>query len=254
MQLIGQSVKHKIFGNGAIIEVSDNIITVEFIQGEKKFIYPEAFMHFLMLSDKGIQDEISEVLNKKKRVEQDFRRYAQREQERIQKISTLKITPNSQGAFDLKSGSKAQVLSEWKVSTGCYLSGNSKGLPRIPNRLKPNSVCLLTECPQETPEKDRIIIGAFMVKNDFVGSLCNDGIIEGHERYRIALKEDQSLRFWDYFVKEDQVKRWGNTQFKYFSNEGAQRVLLDMIKPMCDSEDKIIANEFYQYFCKINRI
>ncbi|MEG1687585.1 MAG: hypothetical protein RR276_06865 [Angelakisella sp.] len=233
--------------------LANDMVTVCFALGDKKFIYPEAFMQFLTLKDESTQHEICKMLQQQKREKEAEQRCAQAKQEQLLNMSNLKITPNSQAAFDLKADTKAQVLLSWVISTGHYLSGSSKGSPRIPDRLKPNSACLLTECPKGMPEKSRRIVGVFMVQENFLGSNCKDGQIEGHERYRVALNEDETILFWDYFEKTDQLQRWGNTVFKYFTNENVLKILLDIRKLLYNSERQVIADEFYQYFCKINR-
>ena len=54
-QLLGQPVKHISFGKGIITNVSDQIVTVHFPEGEKRFLYPEAFSAFLTLKDEEKQ-------------------------------------------------------------------------------------------------------------------------------------------------------------------------------------------------------
>ncbi|MEG1458437.1 MAG: hypothetical protein RSB37_05550 [Acetivibrio sp.] len=254
MQLIEQTVVHKIFGKGTITALTDNTVTICFSQKEKKFIYPEAFVRFLTLKDDFAQKEIINMINKKNKEEKEQKQADREALDRIQELSNLKITPNSQAAFNIKTECKEEVFSSWTVSTGHYLSGYSKGSPRIPDRLKPNSVCLLTECPKGTTEKDRRIIGAFMVKETFVGSFCKDGLIEGHELYRVKLKEEEAPLFWDYFTKEEQLQRWGNTAFKYFTNVSIERILFDIRKSLCNSDKAEEVDAFYQHFCTINRL
>lgn len=253
MNLIGQSIQHKAFGNGVIIDLTDNIITICFSKGEKKFIYPDAFSSYLTLKDNSMQSTIHKILRKKKKAENAKKQEIQQERERIERINKLKITPNSHAAFNISADRKNLVFSSWTLSTGCYLSGNSKGKPRIPNRLKPNSLCILTECTNEMKENDRRIIGVSMVKDNFYGKLCKDGLIESHPLYRIALKEEESLPFWSY-IKAETPQRWGNIVFKYFSNESMQQILSDISISLNKPKEKELANEFYQYFCKINRL
>ncbi len=254
MQLTGQAVKHRTFGNGIVTGLADNIITICFSQGDKKFLYPDSFARFLTLKDQTTQNKVNSILNKKRQTEDEQKRAIFEEQERIQRMRNLKITANSQAAFDIKADSRDDVFMSWKVFTGRYLSGYSKGAPRKPDKLKPNSVCLLTECKKGTEEKNRTIIGAFMVKEDFFGSFCKDGLVESHMRYRVELPEDVNLKFWDYFDKPDQQRRWGNTAFKYFSNVIMQRILFDINKSLCQTEAQKVSDEFYQYFCDINRM
>ncbi|VDN47260.1 conserved protein of unknown function [Petrocella atlantisensis] len=53
MDIKGQEVTHKIFGQGTIIEFNKSTITVSFSVGEKKFKIPEAFGPFLQAIDDG---------------------------------------------------------------------------------------------------------------------------------------------------------------------------------------------------------
>lgn len=255
MSLIGQTVRHRSFGKGIIEALTDSMVTICFPQGEKKFIYPEAFGQFLVLKDQAMQKQIEDMLNAKKKKEEREQQATQDALDQIQKMRTLKITSNSQAAFDIKCETEDQnIFLSWKVSTGHYLSGYSKGEPRIPSRLKPNSACLLTGCPQGAPETDRRIIGVFMVKEDFFGDLCSDGIIEGHERYRISLQKEETMPFWSYFPEKERPQRWGSTVFRYFANECMQQILFDLPKSICGAERREAAQEFYRHFCKINRL
>ncbi len=64
MVLKGIEVKHKSFGIGIISEHIANQITITFSQGEKKFIYPDAFKGFIKATNDSIDDEIQkDILN-----------------------------------------------------------------------------------------------------------------------------------------------------------------------------------------------
>ncbi|MEG2054177.1 MAG: hypothetical protein RR052_04470 [Oscillospiraceae bacterium] len=254
MQLIKQEVSHPTFGKGIITEFTENIITISFSECEKRFIYPCAFETFLTLKDSELQKEINKTIKKENDIKQTKKQLIQGKQQQIQKIKNLKITPNSQAVFDIKSECKDEVFSSWEVSTGVHLSGNSKGQPRIPVRLKPNTACILTECKAGMPEESRRIIGAFMVKESFFGEMCKEGIIEGHDRFKIELSDDKSLLFWDYFPKTTKLQRWGNNSFKYFANADVQHILCDIKKAFSEDKQKDTIDEFYQYFCIINRL
>lgn len=254
MQLVGREIKHKAFGNGIITDFSANIVTISFSLGEKKFIYPDAFANFLIFKDKAVHNQINAIFNKRLQEENAQKQIIQEEQERRKQIRTLKITPNSQAAFNLNPKDMEEVFLSGVVSTGCYLSGHSKGEPRIPTRLKPNSACLLTECPKDVPEKERRIIGVFMVKDDFLGNLCRNGIIESHKQYKLRIDSESNLLFWNYFNHSESISPWGSAAFKYFSNSIMQQILLDMEKVLTGTEKEVIIREFYQYFCKVNHL
>lgn len=254
MQLVGQAVAHKVFGQGVITDCSGNIVTVSFLQGDKKFLYPDAFADFLILKNKTGQSKINAMYERRLEAETARKQALQEEQERRQRFRALKITPTSQAAFHIDLNELDEIFSSGAISTGCYLSGYSKGKPRIPSKLKPNSACLLTGCPANAPEKERRILGAFMVKDSFWGDLCKNGMVECHDEYKVRLHSNKSMLYWDYFDRSDPLPRWGNMVFKYFPNSTMQRILLAMKKVFQDAEEKTVIHEFYQYFCEINRL
>lgn len=48
MNLDNEIVIHKVFWEGSILQLTGDRLTVSFISGEKKFIFPDAFNGFLM--------------------------------------------------------------------------------------------------------------------------------------------------------------------------------------------------------------
>lgn len=166
----------------------------------------------------------------------------------------MKVTPYSQAAFDIPWKEAKAAAEADAVSTGFYLSGYSKDRPRIPSRLKPNSACLLTTLETGCEEKERRILGAFMVRDDFLGAYCREGMIRAHDRYKLYLPSGSMLPYWNYFEQEEFVPRWGKVVFKYFSSRVMQRILLDMCGVMDGTDQGETAAEFCDYFCAINRL
>ncbi|WP_283675061.1 hypothetical protein [Butyricicoccus sp. Marseille-Q5471] len=253
MQLEGKSVTHQKYGKGIIKEVSGNTIVAAFSETEKRFLYPDAFSQFLTLNDERVQTHMDDLLIQEQQREEAERQAAQKEQERIRRLSHFKISPTSQAAFGCVTNTPQDVFSEWRVQTGRYLSGCSKGEPKIPHRMKPNSACLITACSNHH-EDDRRILGAFMVREDFFGESCADGVIESHNHHRIALSPDETLQFWDYFAEPNQQRRWGSAEVKYFSNQTMRQILFDITRAVTDPQQQETAQALYQYFCKINRL
>ncbi len=254
MQMVGQAVEHSTFGQGTIIQCSDSIVTVSFPTGDKKFEYPDALTNFLILKNKSAQDEINAICSKLRKARSAQKQAIHEEQEHRERFRALKITPNSQAAFNLNFNDLDDVFSSGAISTGCYLGGNSKGKPRIPSKMMPNSACLLTGCAPDALEKERRILGAFMVKDDFWGGTCENGLVACHDRYQARLNPDKTMLYWDYFDRSDALPRWGNSAFKYFPNITMQRILLDMKEAAHSAGEATALQEFYQYFCEINRL
>lgn len=254
MQLIGQAIRHDTFGKGLVTDWDMNILTVCFSAGDKKFIYPDAFCKHLTLKNSEMQNKIQSLLDVKAAKKEAERQAIQEELERKSLLRNLKISPISQAAVNITEDQEANLFSAWSISTGTYLSGSSKGEPRIPERMKPNSLCLLTQRKAGTQEEDRHIIGAFMVEEDFFGVYCRNGVVNAHPDYRIMLATEKRLAFWPYVTEVAEKQRWGNTTLKYFSNKTAEKILFDMMKLSNATPEYEAAHQFYQYFCKINRL
>ncbi len=251
-KLLGQPVRHNSFGKGIISNLSGNVVTVQFSVGEKKFLYPEAFWKFLTLKDEKRQEEITEKYNEKMRDKQAKIEELSKNREYEKKILNLKINSNSQAAFDISINDIEKTIKSGTLSTGFYLTGYSKGDARVPSRLKPNSACLITSLTESGKEIERRILGVFMVREDFFGEQCSDGIVKGHDRYKVYVPADVNLSYWNYFDNNGSVPRWSRVPFRYFSNLTMKKILLDMTELFTDTNQEEVINEFYRYFCEFN--
>lgn len=254
MQLIGEVVFHKKFGEGEILDKLDRTIVINFPAGTKRFYFPDAFEKHLALKSKRKQQQIDKLVGDLISEREACESARMEEQKRQERIKNLKVMPDSQAAFGFVNNSKEEVFSSWELTTGTYLSGSLKGTPRIPKKMQLNSACLLTECPEELTEKERKIIGIFMVRDDFEGKLCGDGIIRSHERYRIKLDESEELFFWDYFSLDDENMKWGNVEIRYFSNSTMLKILRDLQEKITVPERSRLIKEFYQYYLRVNKL
>lgn len=255
MNIVGEYVNHNKFGKGIVKLVNDDKIEVEFELGRKKFIYPDVFKSFMSIEDKICKLYLDEVLHEIDKESIEKYQEEVREMELLERVRTLKVSNNSQAAFGFIENNMENFSSTGSVLTGTYISGASKGEPRVPQRLNVNSACLLTMKPDGLAEEERRITGVFMVTDNFKASVCSDGIIKAHEKYRIMLDiENEKLLFWDYSESKSRNKNWGKCELKYFSNTEMQKILLDMTKIIKDEERREIALEFYEYFCYLNKI
>ncbi len=253
MNINGQAISHKTFGCGVITALAESTITVSFSNSEKKFIYPDAFKEYLVLKDKVMQQYITAQIAEKEAEINRLRQKEQSEQERRKKLLNFTITANSHAVFDVAPKDTVQVCNTYTISTGRYLSGFSKGEPRIAERLKPNSACLFTERPIGKSEQERRIVGAVMVREDFFGEDFCDGLIEGHPKYRMLVPTGNQLLFWELFGQEA-AKRWGSIAYKYCSSAAMNYILSEMVQILANNDQHESAFAFYKYFCTINRL
>ena len=269
MNLINKQVSHTQFGKGSVTDLSDSRIEINFKSGTKRFVFPDAFGTFLSIKDKRAFEFVRDL--KEKKEEKKLREEAilkkesarlhaehQRRLEREHILNNLKIHPSSQAVFWCEEEEQNRVFSDWTVFTGTIKSGISKGEARKLSRLNQNSACLLTARDSDMDEKDRRIIGIYMVKEGFVCKLCEDGYIPAHPEYRIQLTEAESkkLLFWDYYVNEAYPHRitWNSGTSRYLSNIWTAQILKDIVSLKKKTKEGKMAQEFLDDFCEINQI
>lgn len=269
MNLINQEVTHKSFGRGSVVKHNDSIIEIHFKTENKKFVFPDAFGEHLKLHDKKAANSLKKVIQKIE-IEQEKEEQAKAQKIKLQRkeqqlrleheklMKNHKLHPQSQMVFWCDDEEQSNFSKEWKVFTGEVKSGVNKGKPSKPTRLYQNSVCLLTARDSNIPEKDRRILGLYMVNEDFIGKFCEDGYIPAHSEYRLKLTEEESDRmlFWKYYVNEKFPHRmtWNTGKYRYFDNVWMAQILLDIVSLKSETQERELAQNFFEYFCKINQI
>lgn len=269
MNLISKKVTHKQFGIGSIVQHNDSSIEIHFATENKKFIYPDAFGKHLKLHDQSDANALEKIIQKRE-IEQKEEKRKREEEEKLQRknrelrleheklMRNHKLHSESQLVFWCDTEEQSKAFSEWKVFSGVTKSGTNKGMPSKPIRLYPNSAVLLTALDSDQPEKNRRIIGIYMVNEDFVGKLCEDGYIPAHSKYRLQLTEQESnqLLFWDYYVNEKSPHKmtWNSGKHRYFDNTWMAQILFHIVSLKSDPKEREIALRFFQYFCKKNNI
>lgn len=269
MNLINEQVEHESFGTGRIVKSDDSYIEIEFSTGNKKFVFPDAFAKHLKLADKNIENEVVKLLKVKKQElleeeeklneERDLllrERQIKREQERISK--NHKSHDSLQAVFWCEPDELDEVFDDWQVSTGLIKSGAKEGEPNKLSRLNAQSVCLITTREPEMEEKDRRIEGLYMVRENFLGKLSEDGYIPAHSEYRLQLSDEESkkMMFWNYYVNNRYPDKmtWNTGRYRYFENIMVAQILRDIISLKKNPEEKHFVENFFEFFCKMNLI
>lgn len=257
MELTNKNVRHRYFGKGTICELEDSVLSVRFASGVKKFIYPDAFRTFLVPDDEKCKNYVNNVLEE---IDREIKQDRENERLRHEKLHRLKKLPahaKAQAAFGFIENDVNEALDNWSVFTGKYRSGYNRGEPRIPTRINPNTACMMTFCEDRKVEEDRYIFGVFMVKDDYIGSECYDGIIDAHDKFRIILdvNERKNFKFWKYFDDaSDKTPKWGYVEVKYFSNITMAHILSDILNVKKGTDEQQLCEDFLEYFCKLNKI
>ncbi|HEY4551037.1 MAG TPA: malate synthase [Bacillus sp. (in: firmicutes)] len=269
MNLINKKVTHKLFGIGSIVKYNDSSIEIHFASENKKFVFPDVFGKHLKLHDKSVANSLEKIIQKKE-MERKEEEWKKEEEKKLQRknqelrldheklMKNHKLHPESQMVFWCDKEEQVSSFSEWKVFSGEIKSGNNKGKPNKPIRLHQNSAVLLTAIDSSMPEKDRRILGVYMVNEDFIGKLCEDGYIPAHSKYRLQLTEQEAdqMLFWEYYVNEKFPHKmtWNTGKYRYFDNSWMAQILLDIVSLKSDPEERELAQQFFEHFCKMNLI
>jgi hypothetical protein len=269
LNLINKKVTHQQYGKGSVVNLSDSWIEVHFTNGNKRFVFPDAFGTYLKLADKNAAAAVKKLKDKKaiakQKEEEALRKLRiQQQEERLRllqrkhMLKNLKIHPSSQVAFWCNRDEQSRIFEDWKVFTGTIQSGNRKGQVRKLSRLARNSACLLTARNSSMPEKDRFVTGVYMVEDDFIGKQCEDGYIPAHPEHRLLLseKESKKILFWNYYVNENHPQKmtWNAGRYRYMENIWVAQILRDIVSLKQDSDDKVAAENFFNYFCRLNHL
>lgn len=265
MNLINEQITHKVFGKGIIVDHNDSFITVDFDKDVKKFVYPDAFSKFIKLSDEELAKSLDKVLSKREKEEaaleekrEEEKEQRALEQQRKDRIKNLKIHESSQMVFWLDEEEEKNVFTDWNVFVGNVQSGKNKGEPNKVARLSSNSANVLTVRGPDQPEIERKIIGLYMTKETFVGSLSEDGMIPAHEDFRIQLTEAESekMLFWNYYINKSYPDRtaWNSGKYRYFDNVWTAQILKDILALRTDEEEIKQVESFLKYFCQMNAL
>lgn len=269
MNLINKKVTHKSFGVGSIVKYNDSSIEIHFATENKLFVFPDVFGKHLKLHDLSDAKSLEGIIQKKEieRKEEEWKKEEERKLQRKKLVLRWeheklmkhhKLHPESQMVFWCDTEEQTSALSEWKVFSGVIKSGNNKGKSNKPIRLHQNSAVLLTARDASMSEKDRRILGIYMVNEDFIGKLCEDGEIPAHSKYRLQLTEQESdqLLFWKYYVNEKSPEKlsWNTGKYRYFDNLWLAQILRDIISLKSDPQERELAQQFFKHFCKMNQI
>lgn len=256
MDLINKNVQHEVFGKGTICELTDEVVAVKFKSGVKKFVFPDAFRDFLVMTEKKSGKYVCDMLDDIDREMKLKREQEVLEAERRERLSNLPVNTKAQAAFGFIENDKQSVLEDKGVFVGTYRSGQNRGKPRSTARLYPNSACLLTQVEKKQSEEDRVIWGVFMVRDDYIGSEFSDGMIPIHEKYNIVLDDEQKIKYWDYFEDKSKNKtpKWGSVEIKYFDNMTMLKILKDIAGSIENGERKKLCTELIEYYCRLNKI
>lgn len=247
------------FGEGNIIEQDEAIITVQFDDDTRKFVYPDAIGEYIELKDEQTAQAMQKIIAKvEKKREKKIRRQEVKEQQLRGRLNRANIHESSQIVFWIEEDEYETVFEKWEVFAGTIQSGKNKGNPNRPARLRPNSAAVLTVRASDEEETDRKIVGLYMVHETLSGNSIDDGMVFAHDDFKLELTEEESeqLLFWNYYINKNYPHRttWNSGRYRYFDNIWTAQMLKDIIELKTDEEEKKQAKLFFEYFCNLNAL
>lgn len=272
VNLVNKQVMHKIFGMGKVAKYDDSYVRIDFASGNKKFVFPDAFGTFLTLVDQKAADFVEKMVREKEkereieeqkliesRILQNQKRQRFLERERLaRRQKSRKIHPRSQSVFWCEAGELDRVFTDWNIFTGEIKSGQKKGQAKRLAQISQNSALLITTRSPEEPEKNRRIVGVFMVNEYFNCRKCTDGYIPAHPEYRLRLTEQESekMLFWNYYINKRYPHRmtWNTGRHRYFDNIWMAQILRDLVSLKTEPEEREFVQRFFEHYCQANRI
>lgn len=269
MNLINEKVTHKKFGTGNIEKLQGTSLEIRFTSGAKTFVYPDAFEKFLAFEntetaatfEATMQLKQQDMNEKRQQLEEETQaRRAERQQKLTYEklLTTYKVHPQSQVVFRCDAQEQQSVFEQWEIAMSTIKSGDNKGKPSKLVRVYPNSAVLLTALSKGEPEKNRRIIGMYMVPETYIGKLSDAMTLPAHEQYRIQLTDEEShnMLFWKYYANEKNADKvmWNSGRHRYFDNEWMAQILTDIARSSSSAQQKTAAEAFLQQFKKLNNL
>ncbi len=107
-------------------------------------------------------------------------------------------------------------------------------------------------------ERDRLIFGAFLMREIFEGDDNEQGMVHADQDYRLELtpSEARQVRFWDYYrnVNKPNNHQWSSGLIRYFDDETAVKILRAMESAKQDIVGKRQARRLLERYCEVNHI
>ena len=141
---------------------------------------------------------------------------------------------------------------------GVVQTGANKGQPMKLHQVQTNSLCVLTTRKPQMKEADRFIFGVFLVDETYEGDHKDEGYVTTNSKYKIELTPYEAMhrKFWNYYANGNQSERavWSSGLHRYFEDDVAVQILRDIAKIKQDTQDEQLAQEFLEYFCRVNGV
>jgi len=153
---------------------------------------------------------------------------------------------------------ESAMLRLWRAGAGVVQTGERKGTPLRLLKVQLNSLAVLTTRLPYEKDENRFIFAVFLVDEKYEGDTRDEGYVTTSSKYKIQMtaEEARQLKFWNYYLCKNAPGTivFGSGLHRYLSDEQAAQILRDIatIKKGTDQEE--LAQEFFEYFLRINAL
>lgn len=121
-----------------------------------------------------------------------------------------------------------------------------------------NSLAILTTRLPDSVEKDRFIFSVFLIETIYEGDEETSGHVSAQSKYRLVfpLEKGRRLLYWKYHANKNSSSKpsWGTGLFRYLTEDEGVQILRDAIEIKAGTVEELLAREFLDTYCKLNRI
>lgn len=153
---------------------------------------------------------------------------------------------------------ESQMLRDWKAMAGIVQNGENKGKPMKLNRVKANSLCVLSTRDPQSSEDERYIFAVFLVDETYEGDGHEEGYVTTKSVYKLKLSpnEARAMFFWNYHANSNNpdIPAWNTGLHRYFDDDQAARMLKDIAELKEGTAQEELSKDFLAHFCTINGV
>ena len=151
-----------------------------------------------------------------------------------------------------------KLLNQWQSYPDIsFIDDKSTKVKNLKNVNNGSLVLLSTVLPNEK-EKDRIIFGVYLLKEDYAIDYNTEGFLGADEKYRVelSLEESKNIKFWDYYFNPKSPEKIVNSSiaYRYFDDVQSAQVLKAINEIKKGTSEETIANEIFKRYCNIKNI
>ncbi|MGD9569654.1 MAG: hypothetical protein AB7V48_15325 [Sedimentibacter sp.] len=151
-----------------------------------------------------------------------------------------------------------KLLNQWSSYPDISFIDNKGARVKNLKNVNNGSLVLLSTVLPNEKEKDRIIFGVYLLKEEYAIDYNTKGFLGADDKYKIelTLEESKNIKFWDYYFNPKNPEKIVNSSitYRYFDDVQSAQVLKTISEIKKGTPDEAISNEIFQRYCSIKNI